>query len=105
MSTAHKLTPADYIEATADVCGGKPRIAGTRMRVSQIASEYEHHARTPDQIVDSYPHLTLAAVHAALAYFYDHLDEIRREWRESDEFIARMQTEYPGLLARRRPTP
>jgi uncharacterized protein (DUF433 family) len=105
VSTAHKLVPADYIEATASVCGGKPRIAGTRMKVSQVASEHERHGLTPDQIVDAYPHLTMAGVHAALAYYYDHLDEIRREWHDGEEFVTSMKAEYAALTAGRRPNP
>lgn len=33
---------------------------------------------TPDEVLAAHPHLTLAQVHAALAYFYDHRQEI--EW-------------------------
>src|SRR5205807_695445 len=65
-----------YIVRTPGVCGGKPRIDGHRIRVQDIAIDYEQLGMSPDEICDAYPALTLAKVHAALAYFYDHREEI-----------------------------
>ena len=104
VSVAGKMI-IDYIEATPGVCGGRARIAGTRMKVSQVASEYEHLGMTPDEIVDAHPHLTLAGVHAALAYYYDHRDAIRAEWRETDDFIAETRERYAALAAGKHPRP
>ena len=41
------------------------------------------------------PHLTLAEVHAALAYYYDHLDAIRVDWREGERLAADMKKTFP----------
>ena len=71
-------TLAKHIEATPGVCGGKPRIAGTRIRVQDIYICHELHGMSPDEIVDAYPHITLADVHAALAYYYDHSETIQQ---------------------------
>lgn len=88
---------ADYIEATPDVCGGKPRIRGTRMRVSEVAWRHVHDGQTPDEIIEGFPHLTLAQIHAALAYYYDHVEEIEAQLREEDEFVVRLSRKYaPG---------
>jgi uncharacterized protein (DUF433 family) len=73
----------------------RPVVAGTNIKVAQISWEHEHHGMTPDEIVDAHPHLTLADVHAALAYFYDHLDTIRADWHKTDEIIAEMQKRFP----------
>lgn len=97
MRTAPRTVQAAHIEVTPGVCGGRARIAGTRIKVSQVASEYEHFGRTPQEIVDPHPHLTLAAVHAALAHYYVHRDEIRAEWREADDLIAKMKAEHAAL--------
>jgi uncharacterized protein (DUF433 family) len=70
-------------------------VSGTRIRVSLIASELEHLGMTPDEIVDAHPHLTLADVHAALSYFYDHQESIREEWREARELIATLRERFP----------
>jgi uncharacterized protein (DUF433 family) len=56
-------------------------IAGHRVRALDIVEWHEHQGITPDQIVSEVPSLTLAEVHAALAYYFDHIDEIREEMR------------------------
>ncbi len=68
-----------HIAHTPGTCGGKPRIAGTRIKVSLIAREYEQDGLSPHQIAEAHPHLTLAQIHAALSYFYDHQAEIAEE--------------------------
>ena len=59
-----------HIESTPGTCGGKARIAGTRIRVQDIVFWTEE-GRSPDEIVAAFPHLTLADVYAALAYYHD----------------------------------
>ena len=52
---------------------------------------------TPDQIAQEFD-LTLAQVHAALAYYFEHIDAIRAEIRrERDEFV-RLKAENPSKL-------
>ena len=84
-----------YITRREDTCGGKPIIVGTRMRVSQIAIEYEQMGMSPDEIVVAHPHLTLAQVHAALSYYYDHIREIHDDIRARDEFVEQLRRKYP----------
>ncbi len=60
-----------------DHSDGAPTIAGTGIRVWNVASAYEHSGYSPDEIVELYPALSLSDVHSALAYYYDHIDEFR----------------------------
>ncbi len=53
---------------------------------------------TPDDIVEAHPHLTLADVHAALAYYYDHQGTIRQEWQEADSLVATLRTRFASRL-------
>jgi uncharacterized protein (DUF433 family) len=73
----------------------RPVISGTDIKVSQVAFEYEHHGMTPDEIVEAHPHLSLADVHAALTYFYDHMDAIRADWRETDRIVDELKRRFP----------
>lgn len=84
------------IEATPGTCGGKPRIAGTRIRVQDIVAWHEMQGLSPDEIVAGYPHITLADVHAALAYYHTYRDEIHRQMREEEEFVRRMRQPAPA---------
>src|SRR2546426_8649450 len=55
---------------------GVPCIDGTRHRVIDIVADHVAHGYSAAQIVEQYPDLTLAQVYAALAYYYDHEDEL-----------------------------
>jgi uncharacterized protein (DUF433 family) len=68
---------------------GIARVAGSRSRVSQIV--VDHRQMSAEEIVQTYPHLTLADVHAALAYYYDHQAQIDEEIREADRLDAEAQ--------------
>ncbi|MCH7751416.1 MAG: DUF433 domain-containing protein [Planctomycetes bacterium] len=85
-----------------DPSTGKPCIAGTGIRVWDIYVLHERQGRMPDEIVAAYPHVTLADVHAALAYYWDNKDEIDRQMKEADEFIEQLKAANgPGPLARK----
>ena len=85
-----------------DPSTGKPCIAGTGIRVWDIYVLHERQGRTPDEIVAAYPHLTLADVHAALAYYWDNKDQIEQQMKEADEFVEQLKaTNGPGPLARK----
>ena len=91
-----------HIESSPEVCGGKPRIAGSRVRVQDIVVWTEA-GQSPDEIVGSFPHLTLADVYAALAYYHDHREAIDSQLRDDDDFVTTLKMESgPGLLDRAR---
>jgi uncharacterized protein (DUF433 family) len=66
-------------------------IAGTRTRVQDVSVMAEVQGKSPDEIVQALPHLTLAQVHAALSYYFDHRDAIVHEMREDEEFVRRVR--------------
>jgi len=79
----------------------RPNIDGTRVRVQDVAMLSELQGRTPDQIVEAYPHLTLAQVHAALSYYFDHRAEIRKDLHEDQELADLVRkARGPGALER-----
>lgn len=84
---------AKYVVRDEGICGGQPRIAGTRLKVQSIALEYGSLGWTPDQICDAHPGITLAQVHAALSYYYDHREEIDLVIQEDIEFAERLRPE------------
>jgi uncharacterized protein (DUF433 family) len=89
---------SEHIEITPDVCGGKPRIAGHRIKVQDIVIWHERMGLSPDEIVSQYPGITLADVYAALAYYHDHLQEIRQQIREDEAFAKELQAKTPSLV-------
>jgi len=75
--------------SSADVCGGRLRIDGTRITVNQIATLYKQGYNAED-IADQYSHLTMAQIYAALAYYHANQEEI-----EAD--LAAEEKEVDGL--------
>ncbi len=68
-------------------------VADTRVKVIEIALDKLAHGSSPEELHFQYPHLSMAQIHAALAYYYDHReeldDEILRRLREVNELAAR----------------
>jgi uncharacterized protein (DUF433 family) len=58
---------------------GVARLAGTRMKVLHLAKEKRAHGWSPEEMKRQHPHLSLAQIHAALAYYYEHQPEIDRQ--------------------------
>ncbi|NEQ67428.1 MAG: DUF433 domain-containing protein [Symploca sp. SIO2D2] len=89
---------SEHIVITPGVCGGKPRIAGHRIRVQDIVVWHEQMAISPDEIVSRHPTISLADVYAALAYYHDHFDEIRTAIQESEVLVKKLQAEIPSKV-------
>jgi uncharacterized protein (DUF433 family) len=97
-------TIADHIETTPGICGGKPRIAGHRIKVQHVAVWHERMGLSPDEIVAEHPGLTLADVYAALTYYWDHKKEIDKDIQIDREFAEKLRNGQPSIFekARRR---
>ncbi len=91
---------SEHIEITKGVCGGKPRIAGHRIKVQDVVILHEEVKLSPSEIISQYPMLTLADVYAALTYYYDHQEEITKNIREDDLLEAEMKNLIPSKLPR-----
>lgn len=89
---------AQHIEMTPGVLGGKPRIAGHRIRVMDIVFWHEKRALSADEILELYPTITLADVYAALAYYFDHREEIEESFRREADIAAEMKERYPSKV-------
>jgi uncharacterized protein (DUF433 family) len=86
-----------HIEITPGVCGGKPRIAGHRITVQNVAIWHDRLGWSPDEIAAEYG-LEMADVYAALTYYHDHRNEIERSIQEDQEFVDLMRRSQPSPL-------
>src|SRR5271169_3206283 len=92
----------DYIVKTPGVCSGQPRIAGTRIKVKHIYTWIERMGMTPTQVVAEYPHLTMAQVHAALAYYWSHKGEIHQDIENEETLVAALKAKArPSMIPER----
>jgi uncharacterized protein (DUF433 family) len=62
---------------------GRAVVRGTRSKVTMIARDHIDGGMSPQEVHEAYPHLSLAAIHAALSYFYDHQAELQDQMLES----------------------
>ncbi len=82
-----------HIVSDPGVCGGSPRLADTRITVRTVVIATLLHGVTPEELLQHYPYLTLAAIYDALSYYYDHREAIDRE-------IAEHEALDPGFHAK-----
>jgi len=88
----------DRIVSTPGVRGGKPRIAGHRITVADVAIWHERMGMSPDEIVSEYPTITLSDVHAALAYYFDHRNQVDRAILDGEEFADTFRAGAPSVF-------
>ncbi len=69
------------------------RIAGTGITVHRVAllSNLGH---SPEEMVRKYKHLTLAGVHAALAYYHANREQVDAEIASDREEAVRLEAEF-----------
>ncbi len=89
-----------HIEITPGTCGGKPRIAGHRVRVQDVVI-WTDQGQSPYQIVANIPSITIADVYAALAFYHDHRGQIDADIRQEIELAALLKAQAgPSVLDR-----
>src|SRR5689334_7047235 len=87
-----------HIVQTSDVCSGLSRIEGTRITVNVIVREVVRLRRTPEEVLIAHPHLTLAQIHSALAYYFDNRQQVESSLREADDLVASLRAQFPPRL-------
>ena len=73
-------------------------VGDTKVKVIEIALDKLAHGSSPEELHFQYPHLSMAQIHHALAYYYDHRQEL-------DDEIMRRLREIDGLAARQADSP
>jgi uncharacterized protein (DUF433 family) len=95
-----KLMPIlsiQHIETSSDVRSGKPRISGTRMTVEDIAEMNLKLGMSLIEIAGIYD-LSLAQVYAAMAYYFEHRNEIEEQVAEEEAMIQEYQKSHTSVV-------
>jgi uncharacterized protein (DUF433 family) len=82
-----------HITMSKAIAGGTPIIKGTRVSVTIIAGFYLM-GLSPEEIQRELPHLSLAQVFDALAFYLDHREMIDRELEKCREEV--ISKEFPA---------
>jgi uncharacterized protein (DUF433 family) len=88
MSTVTNI--GNLIERRSGIRGGRPVVAGTSVSVHRIAGLYKL-GLSPEEIAENFGHLSLAQVHAAIAYYHSNREEIEAYLREEDAAETRLR--------------
>jgi uncharacterized protein (DUF433 family) len=84
-------TEHPYVVQREGPSGAEPHIRGKNIAVRHVVGQYRHYG-TIEGVLSAYPDLTVAQVHDALSYYYDHSAEIEghthahseETWRQRD---------------------
>lgn len=90
---ANVIDIGTLIIRTPDIRRGRPHIAGTGITVRRIVGWYKL-GLSPEEIADRIGHLTLAQVHAALAYYHVNQEEIEADIASEEDEAERLEREH-----------
>ena len=94
MPMATVIEIGSLISQRPDIRGGRPCIAGTGVSVRRIA-QWHNMGQIPEEIVETLGgHLSLAQVHAALAYYYANQAEIDADLEAEDRETEVLERQY-----------
>jgi uncharacterized protein (DUF433 family) len=71
--------------------GGAAVLSGSRTKVVEIALDYLAHHWDADEIHRQHPHLSLGQIHSALAYYFDHREELDRQIDAQVEAVTELR--------------
>lgn len=71
-------TATEYAHVIVDE-SGVPWVEGANTKVVELVAEVKAYGWSPEELAFQHPHLTLAQVHSALAYYWDHRAELEKD--------------------------
>ena len=74
----------------------------TNVKVVELALDHLAYGWSAEAIHEQFPHLTLAQIHAALAFFYDHQAEFEQEMLRRERDVAAWRAELGESPLQRR---
>jgi uncharacterized protein (DUF433 family) len=89
-ATAPPVEIGTLIDRDPRIRGGRPKIAGTGVTVRRIAG-WQQLGLSPEEIARQIPHLNLAQVFAALAYYHANREEIDSDLAAEAAEAARLE--------------
>jgi uncharacterized protein (DUF433 family) len=90
------IVALEYIEVDDR---GVAKLIGSRAKVMSIVMD-QMNGYSPTEMHAHYPHVTMAQIHAALAYYYDHNAEVDSQIEESIRYAAESRARQPNRRTR-----
>ncbi|MEQ9000000.1 MAG: DUF433 domain-containing protein [Coleofasciculus sp. B1-GNL1-01] len=70
-----------------------PIIAGTTMKVVELITSAKAYHWTPEELHTNYPHVSLSKIYSALAYYWDHKQELDADIERRYQFAEQLRQE------------
>jgi uncharacterized protein (DUF433 family) len=70
---------------------GAPVIEGTNMKVVELVLEQQAYGWSPEELLFQHPYLSLGQIHSALAYYWDHEEELNRDIERRAERVEEIR--------------
>lgn len=85
-------TPTDYKHILLDE-RNVPFIAGTTMKVVELVTSVHAYDWSPEELHFQYPHINMSQIYSALAYYWEHKEEIDADMKRREEYAEKLQKE------------
>ena|ERR1051325_2018399 len=79
---------------------GTARVTGVKTPVKMIALDHIVRGYSPAEIHFQYPYLSLAQIHAALSYYFEHQDRIEAEIAQDESLMDALFSTHPRTVTR-----
>jgi len=87
---AAKVTTYEHIVLDEQ---GAPWIRDANTKIVELVEEVKAHGWSPEELTYQHPHLTLGQVHSALAYYWDHREEIEADLDRREALVEEIRRE------------
>ena len=88
------LTITEYKHIQIDELGNA-LIAGSTMKVAELATSYLTYGWGAGELYEQYPHLSLGQIYSALAYYWDHKEALDADMRRRETYVRELEDANP----------
>ena len=79
---------------------GIPWITGANTKVVEVALDKIAYGWSPEEMHRQHPHLSMAQIHAALSYYYDHQAEVDADIERRNRYVEEMRVQQKNPFTR-----
>jgi len=79
---------------------GVPWISGANTKVVEVVLDKMAYGWSPEEMHRQHPHLSMAQIHAALSYYYEHQDEVDADIERRNRYVEEMRAQNTNPFTR-----
>ena len=79
---------------------GIPWISGANTKVVEVVLDKLAYGWSPEEMHRQHPHLSMAQIHAALSYYYEHQDEVDADIECRERYVEELRAQQKNPLTR-----